>query len=86
MARGPVHRADAGRRCELAPALAAVFVIDPASQSVHDATFDVVEYLPATHAMHVVAPVEAPMSVTDPAAQSEQYVRPVTLVYLPATH
>ena len=57
---------------ELAPALAPVFVIEPAPQSLHAATFDAVEYLPAAHAVHVVAPAEEPVFVMEPAAHSEQ--------------
>ena len=57
---------------ELAPALAPVFVIDPAPQSVHDTTAEVVEYLPAAHAVHIVAPVNRPLLVIEPATHSEQ--------------
>ena len=56
----------------VAPVLVPVFVIEPASQSVHDGTFEAFEYLPASHAVHVVAPVEEPLSVIEPAAHSEQ--------------
>ena len=34
-----------------------------------DVTLDAVEYLPAVHAVHVVAPVPAPVLVIFPAAQ-----------------
>ena len=61
-------------------------MIEPAPQSLHAATFDAVEYLPAAHAVHVVAPAEEPVSVMEPAAHSEQYVRPVALVYLSLIH
>jgi hypothetical protein len=44
----------------------------PAGQSVHDATFDAVEYLPATHTVHVVAPALVPVSVIEPAAHTLQ--------------
>ena len=63
---------------ELAPALAPVFVMDPALQSVHDATFDAVEYLPAPHALHAVAPVAAPVLVIEPATHSEQNDLPLS--------
>ena len=63
---------------ELPPALAPVFVIDPAPQSVHDATFDAVEYLPAPHAVHAVAPAFAPVLVIEPATHSEQNDLPLS--------
>ena len=63
-------------RHELAPALAPVFVIDPAPQSLHDATFDAVEYLPAAHPVHAMAPANAPALVIDPAAHAVQYDLP----------
>ena len=59
-------------RHELAPALAPMFVMDPAPQSMHDTMFDAVEYLPAAHAAHAVAPAAEPVSVIEPAAHSEQ--------------
>jgi hypothetical protein len=58
----------------------------PAPQSVHDATFDAVECLPAAHAVHVVAPVPGPVLVMDPAAHVVQVVSPVVKVYMPAAH
>ena len=42
----------------------------PAPQSVHLATFDCVENLPAAHLSHVVAPALAPLFVIEPAAQA----------------
>jgi len=39
---------------------------------VQDETLDAVEYLPAVHAVHVVAPVPGPVLVMDPGAQFEQ--------------
>ena len=54
-------------RHAVAPALVPVFVIDPAAQSTHDATFDAVEYVPGAHAVHVVAPLPVPVSVIEPA-------------------
>ena len=56
--------------------LVPVFVIEPTPQSEHDATFDAVEYLPATHGAQALAPALVPVSVTDPAAHSEQYDLP----------
>ena len=56
----------------VAPALAPVFVMDPAAQLMQAATFEAVEYFPAVHAVQVVAPVSVPVSVMDPAAQVEQ--------------
>ena len=53
-----------------------MFVIDPAAQSEHDATFEASEYVPAAHGVHVVAPDAEPLSVIDPAAHSEQYDLP----------
>ena len=37
-----------------------------ASQSVHDATLDTVEYLPAAHSLHVLGPTSVPEFVIDP--------------------
>ena len=76
-------------RQTVAPALLPVFVIEPASQSVHEATFDAVEYLPASHAVHVVAPALVPVSVIEPAAhvmQSVSAVEPVAPTYSPTGH
>ena len=59
----------------------------PAAQSLHDATFDAVEYLPAAHSVHDVAPVLAPVSVIAPAEHGTQFslVAPVSaLLYVPA--
>ena len=58
----------------------------PASQSVHAATFDAVEYLPTAHAVHVVAPVPVPASVIEPAAQSVHIESVDIFEYLPAAH
>ena len=60
----------------VAPALAPLFVTEPAPQSMQDATFDASEYLPAPHAVHFVALGAVPVSVIDPAAHSEQYDLP----------
>ena len=60
----------------VAPVLAPVFVIEPAAQSKHDATFEAVEYLPPSHFSHLIAPAPVPVFVTDPAAHSEQYDLP----------
>jgi hypothetical protein len=56
-----------------APAAAAMLVIDPAVQIIHDAVLTV-EYLPARHLVQPVAPVEASVLVIDPAAQEIQVV------------
>ena len=58
----------------------------PATQSVHVATFDAVEYLPTAHAVHVVAPVPVPASVIEPAAQSVHVDSVDFVEYLPAAH
>ena len=58
----------------------------PASQSVHAATFDAVEYLPTAHAVHVVAPVPVPASVMEPAVQSVHDATFDAVEYLPAAH
>ena len=71
---------------ELAPPLMPVFVTEPASHCSHDvlpaapaylpasqsvqASTDDAEYLPATHAVHVVAPAVEPVFVTEPASHS----------------
>ena len=58
----------------------------PASQSVHDAMFDAVEYLPAAHSVHVLEPVLTPVFVIEPAAQSVHEATFELVEYLPATH
>ena len=58
----------------------------PAAQSLHDATFDAVEYLPAAHWLHVVAPVLVPVFVIEPAPQSMQDATFDASEYLPAPH
>jgi hypothetical protein len=40
---------------------------------------ELVEYLPAAHALQFVAPVAAPMLVIDPATHSAQYCLPVSV-------
>ena len=57
-----------------------------ASQSVHDATSEAVEYLPAPHSVHVLAPALVPMFVIEPAAQSVHDATLEAVEYLPATH
>ena len=52
----------------------------------HDATSDVVEYLPAAHLEHVVAPFDSPVFVIEPGSQVLQYVLPAEPVYSPAAH
>jgi len=47
---------------------------------------EAVEYLPAPHAVQVVAPVAVSVSVTLPAAQVVQDVDPALLAYVPAAH
>ena len=42
----------------------------PARQSLQAAMLDCVEYLPAAHAVHIVAPVSLPVFVTEPAAHT----------------
>jgi hypothetical protein len=56
-----------------------VFVIDPATHSVQDATYDAAEYSPAAHAVQVVPPTEAPVSVVDPAWHATQNDLPSAL-------
>ena len=58
----------------------------PASQSVHADTFDAVEYLPAPHAVHVVAPAFVPVFVIEPAAQDEHAATSDAVEYSPAAH
>jgi hypothetical protein len=58
-----------------------VSVMDPAEQSVQDATFEAVEYFPAVHAVQVVAPVFNPVSVIDP-AEHELQLLPTKLLAL----
>ena len=56
------------------------------SQSVHALTFELIEYLPATHATQVVALAAEPVLVIEPAAHSEQYDWPPFAWYLPGSH
>ena len=58
----------------------------PGAQSVHEATFDAVEYLPTAHAVHVVPPVLVPASVIEPAAQSMHDGTFDFVEYLPSAH
>ena len=58
----------------------------PASQSVHAATFDAVEYLPTAHGVHVVAPARVPASVIEPAAHLVQFESVELVEYRPAAH
>ena len=60
----------------------------PASQSVHEATFDATENLPAPHSVHELAPAVAPVFVIDPAAHTVQLLAsfdPVASTYFPAS-
>ena len=57
-----------------------------ASQSVHDATFDAVEYCPAPHAVHELAPASEPVFVIDPAAQAMHDVTFDAVEYSPGAH
>jgi hypothetical protein len=63
-----------------------VLVIDPASHKVHAATFDVVEYWPAAHALHAIAPAAAPLLVIEPAWHGKQNDSPSEPWYSPAWH
>ena len=54
-----------------------------ASQAVHDATSEAVEYLPAPHSVHVLAPVPVPVFVIEPAAHVLQSKLPSVLDHLP---
>jgi hypothetical protein len=68
----------------LAPAAVPVFVIEPALQPVHDATFDCSEYVAGPHRLQVLAPAAVPVSVIEPAAQVAQSTADLTLMYFPA--
>ena len=57
----------------------------PWGQFVHDSTFEVVEYLPATHLPQELAPALGPSLVMDPAAQLAQAVVEAA-EYQPAEH
>ena len=58
----------------------------PARQSVHAATFDCSEYLPATHAVQLVAPASMPVLVMEPAAHAMQASTLDCVEYMPAAH
>ena len=70
----------------VAPVPVPVFVMWPARQSEHDATFDCAECLPAAHAVHVVAPVPVPVLVIEPASQSVHDATFDAVEYVPASH
>ena len=63
-----------------------MFVIEPAAHARHAATFDAVEYLPASHGVHLVALVFVPVLVIEPALHGEQYTPAPELSYVPAPH
>ena len=56
------------------------------SHSVHKATFDAVEYLPAAHGVHELAPASAPVFVIEPALHSMHDATFDAVEYLPASH
>ena len=59
----------------------------PPAHAVHDASFDAAEYLPAAHAVHMLAPPLAPVFVIEPGghiAQSIASLEPVVPTYRPA--
>ena len=58
----------------------------PAAQSIHAATLDAVEYLPAPHAVHVVAPLLLPVFVIDPASHAVHASTFDAVEYSPAAH
>ena len=63
------------------------FAYLPATQSVHDPTSDVVEYLPSVHRAQTLAPELVPVFVIEPARQSAQslaLLEPAVPLYLPA--
>ena len=70
----------------VAPAAAPVSVIDPAPHSLHKSMADVVEYLPAGHALQLVAAALVPVLVIEPALHGEQYTPAPKLSYVPAPH
>ena len=58
----------------------------PSSQSMQALTFDVVEYLPVAHAVHLVAPAADPVFVMDPALQLVHEASLGSIEYVPAAH
>ena len=52
----------------------------------HDATSEVVEYLPAPHSVQMLAPAFVPVFVIEPAAHSVHNATFEVSEYLPATH
>ena len=56
------------------------------SHSVHKATFDAVEYLPAAHGVHELAPASVPVFVIEPAPHSMHDVTFDAVEYLPTSH
>ena len=55
-------------------------------QSVHDATCDATEYLPAAHSRHELAPAAAPVFVIEPAPQLVHDATFDPVEYMPAAH
>ena len=58
----------------------------PAPQLIHDESVGAAEYLPAAHAVHVVAPAASAVFVIAPAAQSAHDATAEVVEYLPALH
>ena len=52
----------------------------------HAATFDAVEYLPAAHAVHIVAPAAGPVFVIEPALHVAHDESVDTVEYLLGPH
>ena len=58
----------------------------PVAQLIHASMFDAVEYLPTSHAVHLVAPALVPVLVMEPAVQFVHDTTVEAVEYLPAAH
>ena len=70
----------------IAPDKDPVFVLEPAAQVEHEATFDDNEYKPGVHSVHDVAPALVPVFVLKPAPQVEHEATFDDKEYKPEVH
>jgi hypothetical protein len=63
-----------------------VFVTEPDSQSVHEESLGSAEYLPAEHAVQLLASAAAPVLVIDPSWHGKQKDWPAKPWYSPTSH
>ena len=61
-------------------------VIEPAAHSMHDALYDIVEYVPIGHAVHALAPALLPVLVIEPDEQNRHDGALEAAEYRPIAH